>query len=124
MLEDWLSPEFPTRYLTSQQLYYNTSLAIAEHDDCYLYLSGGLNATDAFLNTTDAFIVGNYDLAEAVYELIYKYAGSGNISQVAACGDFAGCPVVDTETGLNKTGEIGLRYCLGGFNIDQAIWGQ
>lgn len=124
MLESDLSPEQPTRFLTAQQLYSNVSVFVAHHDDCYLYVSGGYGADNATMNSTDAFIIGNYDLADTVYNLLDEFADSGNASQVAACGNLWDCPVVDVVTGANKTGAVGFRYCLGGFELPYYAWGH
>lgn len=117
MMELALSPEQPTRFLTAQQLFSNTSLPVAQFEDCYLFVSGGTKANEYYMDANDAFIVGNYDLADAVYNVLALYAESGNVSTMAGCGDIADCPVVDVTTGANKTGEIGFRYCVGGLML-------
>lgn len=116
------SPEQPPVMLSSQHLYVNISVEVAAYDDCFLFVSGGENATVANLGANDTFILGNYDLALATVTLLGLYAENGNITTFAACGSLNECPVMNAVDGTNKT-DIGLRFCIGGPEVGFAAWG-
>lgn len=98
LMDIFYSPEQPPIMISSQRLYNNVSILMANYEDCNLYLSGARNADTDHIDQHDTFIVGNFDLAEATTYMMNLYAESGNITDFAACGVFQDCPVVSDDS--------------------------
>lgn len=122
MMELYFSPRLPAMHLVAQKLFQNISVEVASYDDCHLFVSGGTHATAPYMDERDAFFVGNYDFADGVYHLLEKYADSGNISTMAACGTLHNCPVVNVDYLYSKS-NIEFRFCVGGAELAAAAWG-
>lgn len=122
MMEVNFNPELPPRYLTAPGLYQSLFAQVANLGDCYLFALGGDNATSANMGDDDAFVVGNYDFANVMLNMLDAFADSGGIDTVAACATLNGCPVENSgqEDGSSKTGEIGFRFCVGGAGLGAA----
>jgi len=123
MMDICYSPEQPTVVISSQKLYNNVSVLMASYEDCNLYVAGSMYAEPGYMDADDTFLVGNYDLGLATATLIDLYAEDGNITDFAACGVFESCPLMSTKDGTNKTGQIWMKFCVGGANLDYAAWG-
>lgn len=123
MMDIFYSPEQPAVMLSSQKLYNDVAIKMAHYEDCYLYISGGTNATNTTMGVNDTFIVGNYDLGLATLTLLDMYAENGNVTDFAACGEFNGCPLMSAVDYTNKTGQVGLRFCVGGDGVAFGAWG-
>lgn len=123
LLEIWLSPELPATMLTAQKLYNDAYVEVASFEGCGMFVKGGDNAEQPTMDDNDAILIGNWDFAYSVHWLLDMYAGAGNISTFAACASLTGCQVLNVDdTSQNKTGQIGVDFCVGGANLPRIAW--
>lgn len=92
LLEAALNPSTHSFVFLASQLYNNSEVPIAFHEDCYLWLLGGANATAELTDVNDNFFVGDMDLTLAVGNSIINYAHDSDAnSQMAVCGTIPNC---------------------------------
>lgn len=121
MMEVNFNPEMPSRFLTAPGLQQDLFAMVANLGDCYLFVLGGDNATSDNMGDDDAFIIGNYDFANVMLNMVDAFAESGGIETVAACATLEGCVVENQKDGSNKTGEVGFRFCVGGSGLGAVV---
>lgn len=112
MMEIFFNPSLPSRWLTATGLNISTVVTIANFEDCYLTVQGGINATSPDFTAEDAFLVGGFDFADGFIDLIDEFAEAGNVSTIAACRTLNGCQVAN-YAGVVREG-YGFIFCVGG----------
>lgn len=122
MMNNVFNPNFLAFQLVSQALNPWKIVEVAQYGDCSLWIRGGDNTDNMGIN--DAFIIGNYDLAEVVLDMVNVHAGLGKYTELAACNTIDNCPVYDVSSvnAVNKTGHFALDVCVGGPRLPWAAW--